>query len=356
MATLTFLLSFLARKANNIVQALFGWCITSLFGKLPRRAQTMVTGALILSIAWPIFVVGLFWPHVASWAIAFVPLHRWVGPNTMRIVWAVIALFSPLVVGTLVFEASPHHGRRASRAALHGYPIALGFFAAFVVVLVTVPLVKLASIVRGWSDEHIYVQPHEAAYDRVFRELGEACARAGLLPEISDAPLHMVLATTIMQRVARGAVSSLAMPALRRITADRVQLYLYPADLLVRGNPKRIARIRAMLSRTSLDADAYLVASEPAQRIQDELSRLHAVTQRAWHGPLPRMLATRLREVFREMIRADIPFDEWIALEVIARRLERRMIVAGLADPFIPPLDAEPDRLRDVAERANQIT
>ena len=356
MATLTFLLSFLARKANNIVQALFGWCITALFGKLPRRAMTMVTIALILSIAWPIFVIGLAWPHVASWAIALAPLHRWAGANAMRIVWAVIAVGAPLVVGTLVFHASPHRGCSAWRAALHGYPIALGFFVAFVVVVVTVPLVKLASIMRGWSDEHIYVQPHDDAYDRVFRELGEACARAGLVPEITDAPLHMVLATRVMQRAARGAVSTLSTPALRRITAEGAQLYLYPADLLVRGNAKLIARIRAMLSRTSLDADAYLVASEPAQRIQDELSRLSAHVRDGQHGPVPGLFARRLREVFREMIHADIPFDEWITLEVIARRTERRMILAGFADPFTPPLDAEPDRLREVAERANHLS
>jgi hypothetical protein len=46
---------FLARKANDLVQAIFGWSVTALFGRLPRRSQIMVTGALLVFLAWPVF-------------------------------------------------------------------------------------------------------------------------------------------------------------------------------------------------------------------------------------------------------------------------------------------------------------
>src|SRR6185312_2914646 len=117
-----------------------------------------------------------------------------------------------------------------------GYPMALGFFLAFVVTAVTVPMLKIASIVRGWSDEHVYVEPHRGEYDGVLRALAEACARAGLVPEVSDVPRHLMLATTIMRTMARGAVSPLVADQLRRITAPGLSIHLYPADLVLRGN------------------------------------------------------------------------------------------------------------------------
>lgn len=357
VATLTFLLSFLARKANNLIQAIFGWSVTALFGKLPRRAQLLVTAALVLSIAWPLFVIGSIVPHVASWAIAFLPLHHWAGSTTMRIIWLALAAVTPMIVGLLVHLAVPAKQGTALHTMVRGYPVTLGFFLAFVVVVVTVPLIKIGSILRGWSDEHVYLEPREGQYDRVFRSLGEACARAGLTPEVTDAPRHMVLATTIMRTFSRGAVGPIVTEQLRRITADGLQLYLYPADLLMRGPAKKVARVRAMLSRTTLDAEAYLVASETSRRVQDELARLTDILtarQRA-HVVPGAMLEQRLREVYREMIHADVSYEDWVILETIARRVERRLVLAGAANAVLPPLDAEPDRLQEIGDRANRF-
>src|SRR2546421_1684070 len=88
VAVVTFLLSQLARKANDIVQAVFGWSVTALFGKLRRRAQILVTSALILSLLWPVFVIGVFAPSVSGWALALIPFHHWFSDHTLRIVWS----------------------------------------------------------------------------------------------------------------------------------------------------------------------------------------------------------------------------------------------------------------------------
>jgi hypothetical protein len=353
VAIISVLLSFLGRKVGDIVQAIFGWSVTALFGKLPAKKQMLVTVALVLSIAWPVFVVGLFFPAVAGWALAILPLESWVGPLPLRIAWAALALIAPPIVGLLVHVAAPHAKGSALKSVIHGYPLAIGFLLSFVITAVTVPIVKIVSLLRGWTDEHVYVQPHEGAYSRVMHELAEATARAGLVPEIREPAKRMMLATTVLRYLAKGAVSPIVAEELLTVRADGLELILYPSDMLLRGEPKRTARVRAMMTRTDVDADAYLVASAKGQEIQDELSHLrNVIREHEERGQTASraVVISRLSAIYREMNESELPFDEWVMLEAIARRMERTLAENDDASP----LDQVEDGLAKVAKRANQ--
>ncbi|HEY3808121.1 MAG TPA: hypothetical protein VGL61_36325 [Kofleriaceae bacterium] len=344
MAVITFLLSLVVREANNLIQIVFGWSVTALFGKLRRRPQVLVTAALVLSLAWPLFVLGVFWPSVASWAIAFVPLHKLVGPTAMRIVWLSMAIAVPPLVGLLVHISAKHTRGSYARTMLAGYPIALGFFTAFVTVVITVPLVKLVSIARRWTDEHVFVQPRDGHYDAALEQLADAVRRAGLEPHTGDVPEHLVLATAIMRFMARGAVLPFVSPTLRRIQAPGIELYLYPADLLIRGKAETVAHVRALIMRTHLDACAYLVQSEAAQTIQDRFAR---IDQRITAGAASDAALTReLCACYRTLFVTDVPFDDVLALEALARRIERTVTSATVMHGQRMPLDAVGDDAR----------
>jgi uncharacterized membrane protein YqjE len=351
----SFVLSFIGKKLTTILQALFGWSVTALFGRLPKKKQIAVTVALVLSICWPIFVVGVFVPNVAAWVLAFVPLEKWLGATFLRILWGALAITAPLGVGALVRFAAPMPRVSYPKALLHGYPLALGFFVAFVITVVTVPAVKVASIFRGWSDSHVYVQPRKGRYKHALEELTEACARAGILPEVTDLPTSMALSTKVLKVLARGTVQPIVAEEIRLIKADGLEIYLYPSDLLLRGEPKKVAKVRAMMTRTQLDADAYLVASEDGQAIQDELGRLtevlvaHAESGRTTGD----MISSRLVEVWAEMTRAQVDYDEWVMLEAIARRVERR-IVRQHHGKDILPLERAPDGLEGLVAKQNE--
>jgi hypothetical protein len=354
VAILSLIFSFIGRKIGDIIQAIFGWSVTALFGRLPRKKSIAVTVALIFSLAWPLFVLGLFLPGVAAWALALLPLHDWLSASALRILWATFAIVSPPIVGLLVHWAAPATKGSAFRSALAGYPLTLGFFLSFVVTAITVPIVKIFSIVRGWSDTHVYVQPRPHRYDAVLHELAEACARAGLEIEIVPPPRRMMIATNLLRVLAKSAVSPIVAEELLMVRGKNLELTLYPSDLLLRGEPKTVARARAMMTRTDIDADAYLVGSPEAQQLQDELGRLLEVVrdheERGHH--VGRMANRRLTEIWREMNRADLAFEEWIMLENIARRLERRIATHhGEAEM---PLDREEDRLAEVAAKANR--
>ncbi len=354
MAIISLLLSFIGKKIGSIIQAIFGWSVTALFGRLPGKKQLAVSIALLVSIAWPVFVVGLFFPAVAGWALAFLPVEKWVGPTAMRIVWGALAFLAPLLVGGLTHWAAPSTKGGLARSLVNGYPLALGFFVAFVITVVTVPLVKLASILRGWDDQHVYVQPRVGRYDRVLRELAESSARAGLLPEITEVPLSMALSTKALKLFAHGMVSPIVAEEVKCVRAKGLEMYLYPSDLLLRGTAENVALVRAMLTRTQVDADAYLVGSEAGQCIQDELGRLIDVIadHEKSHRGVGRTAGSRLVDIWNDMNQSKLPFDEWVMLESIARRVERRLVRDKVGADVLP-LDSEGDELEKIATRAN---
>jgi len=357
VAIVSVLLSFIGKKISTIVQAIFGWSVTALFGRLPKKKQLAVTFALVLSIAWPIFVVGLLLPGVAGWLLAFLPLRDWASETTLRVIWATLAVLAPPMVGLLTHWAAPATRTSAWKAALHGYPLALGYAVAFVVTVLTVPVVKVATILKGWTDVHVYVQPREGRYDDVVRALCEAVVRAGLLPTVEDAPPRMTFATSALRTLARGMVTPIVAEQLKIVRADGIELYPYPSDLLVRGRETSVAKVRAMMSRTELDADAYLVASVAGQRLQDELGRLTTVLREheAAGETVGRMATSRLVAIWREMTEAMLPFEEWVLLESIARRVERRIFERHGGMTALP-LDRQEDGLARIAAQANGTT
>lgn len=325
MLLLSTLLTALARKTGDFLQALFGWSVAALFGRLHRSQRISVTIALVLSLFWPVFVVGTFFPAAATWFISFVPIESPTVKSVLRGVWLVLALSAPAVVGALVRLAVPLGARKSMAASmLHGYPLALGMALSFLVTLITVPLVKLSSIARRWEEEHIYVQPREGRYRDVLKHLVTACEASQLIPTVERVPDALALSTHVLRFFSRGAIDTLLVLEPRRVVCEGLELSLYPADLLLRGTPDRVAHVRARLTATLLERDAYLVQDPKAQELQDELGRLwdalqrHAFPEQAVDG-----LESRLEATVRTAISArSIPFDEWLTIDRIARRFE----------------------------------
>lgn len=354
MAVLSLLFSFVGKKLGDLLQAIFGWAVTALFGQLPRPKQLAVSGALLASAAWPVFVAGIFFPGVASWALAFLPAQHWVGHGVLRTVWGALAFAAPPVAGALTCWAAPAPRGGVLRSLVNSYPLALGYFLALSITVITVPIVKLLSLVRGWDDEHVYLQPKAGHYHSALHELAEACARAGAVPEISEMPLSMRLATGILRKLAGGVVKPIMGTELQRVTATGFELYLYPADLLMRGQAKRIASVRAMFLRASLEKDAYLVSSPSAQELQDDLGRLTEIVEshRENGYRVRSTLLDRLAEAWHRMNGAGIPYAEYAILDTVARKVER-LIVSDLNPGISFRLDTEADALPEVAARAN---
>jgi hypothetical protein len=320
VAILSALLSFLLRQIGKILQAVFGWSITALFGKLPQTKQTAISVALLLSVVWPIFLVGLVFPAAAAWVIAFLPLQKWMSATALRVLWCALAVITPAIVGLITHWVAPAKRGGKLNAILQGYPLALGYAVAFVITVVTVPIVKISSAAKRWTDQHVYVQPRPNRYQAVLRELAEAFVSAGYVPEVADVPTSMALSTKVMRALARGAIAPMVEEEPKMLRSKDVELYLYPADMLLRGDKAKAAHVRAMMTRTTLERDAYLVATPRAQKLQDEIVGAWETMQES--GAHGREVLARVRS---EIDHADIPFEDWTMLENILRHAEQEL-------------------------------
>lgn len=325
MAILSALFSFLGKKAGDILSAVLGWSVTALFGRLSKGRQTAFAGMLLASLVWPAITIGIFVPSVTAWSLAAAPVDRWVGPRAIRMISIGLAIGLPPIVGlvTRVFVPSTAHRPSVLRAMLFGYPLTVGYACSCVVSVVTVTAVKLGTVFRRWDDEHIYVQPMRDKYRDALRELALAAVESGTNPTVEDVPALMSLPTRIARLFARGVLDPLVVADPQRLRTPDLEVFLYPADLLVRGSSKAIAKFRTRMHRTLLERSAFLVAESKSQHIQSEIGRMWEVLDR--HGSpdaIGGFARGRLQEIVNELSDAEIPYDEWVMLDRMFRRLE----------------------------------
>lgn len=328
MPFLTALFGALSRKLADLIQLVFGWSTSALFGQLRRRQRVFLTLAMVLSLTWPLFVVGVFAPAVAAMVIAFVPIEGLAASRVLRVVWLVLAVVSPVVVGLLTRLVSPA-ARRVGlfRSVVNGYPLTLGYALAFLITLFTVPLVKLSTLTRRWKEEHLPLRPREGRYHQTLKVLGDACVLAGVTPLASPVPRSMALSTKVLTFFSRGAVASFVNATPLMLSAPSLELFLYPGDLLLRGEAHLVTRVRSMINRTLIERHAFVVASDEGQQLQTELGRLWDVIAR--HESVESMgpqVAARLTHIVDDIGRcATLPFAEVSRLEQLAGRVERAL-------------------------------
>ena len=106
--------------------------------------------------------------------------------------------------------------------------------------------------------------------------------------------------------------------ALQRLRGEGIELYLYPADLLLRGDANKVARTRAAMTRTELPRDAYLVSSDEGRQLQDDIARLAPFERAARAGVRggPRATSTGVNR--RLTISSGAPTAWWTGEAAIA--------------------------------------
>ena len=92
MVLLQAIISLLSRSAGKIFGAMFGWAVSALFGRTTPRERTVLSVVVAAAAAWPILLLGVAAPKVATLLVAFVPVARSAPSGPLRIVWIALAL------------------------------------------------------------------------------------------------------------------------------------------------------------------------------------------------------------------------------------------------------------------------
>jgi hypothetical protein len=327
MAILQALISLIFRSLGKIFSALFEWAVVALFGRVSGRRKTVLSVIMAAAAAWPLLLIGVFAPKVAALVLAFVPIPGSVPSGVVRLVWIALALLVPLGVGVAVSVQGKSEQQRGStlRAVLRGFPITLGLAAAFVVLLVTVPVLRVASAVRGRRDVHVPLITTEESYSRAASLVVATLRRHGFEVSAAAPPGWMVLPSQLLLRLAGSAFAGDVRARTPYFRGPTLEIALYPNAFLLRGRDVDTARAHALTVETVTGhPDMFQTVSSEAQDIERQIQRVWALVRQNPPAHVEaRPLLARLDDIAAALARLPLPYEEWQVVYREILQLER---------------------------------
>lgn len=191
MALLQALISLLTRSAGTVLNTIFGWAVLALFGQTNKTEQTLLSALVGAAAAWPLLLVGVFFPKAFLFIIAFVPLAKSVPGFWLRLLWIALALLVPIVVGVVVAKrAPPDHlpDESGLKKLLRGFPITIGLAGAFLLMLFIAPILKIASLAKRLDVVRVPALVKSGTTDEIFQALAADLAEHGMMVQETPAP------------------------------------------------------------------------------------------------------------------------------------------------------------------------
>ena len=321
MAILNAIIAFIGRTVGRILSALLDWAVIALFGRVQGQRKYLFLGLMAAAAAWPILLFGVVWPKAAVFVLAFVPMSGSIAPGVMRTIWIVLAVLVPMAVGTtLALQAPPGRSRGMLSSLVRGFPITLGLAAAFVILLVTVPVLRVVSVLRGRQDTYVPLVTTANSYQVAADVVADTLGRHDLQIAKAEPPWWSALPTRILRWVGRGAFAGYVAEDVAYFRGRDLEATLYPNALLLRGAPREVSRAHSLvIEAVSGHADMFQTTSSKAQELERQIQRVWAAyrVDPDSHENAPPLLS-RLDEMTRELARNPLAFEEW---QVIYRQL-----------------------------------
>jgi hypothetical protein len=336
MAIVQIILAIFSRTAGRVLNTAFAWATIALFGRVPARQQLYLSVMAFGSIAWLISVIGIAFPSVATFLLAFVTIPPWVRPGWIRLAMLAIALVSPLLVGGMSLLAldpaeRPRGAARRVKVVLRGYPVTIGLSLTLALLLIFVPILRAQGALRRWTTTHVPVMVKPDDYPAVLHDLEIALADDGW--RTSRVPASWMLRVPMhVFGILAGRSIPLVAERLTTLQSSRLEVTLHPSDLILAGPNRDVMKARARLAERLAFSKLYMTWTADAQRLEDKLRKIW-LSSEASNG---HRLAESLPEVDLDIRTAELPFEEW---EVLFRKellLERRLLARDVGAHELP--------------------
>ena len=325
MALLQALFALISKSAGKILNALFGWAVRALFGQTTAREQTFLSVMVAAAVAWPVLLVGIAAPKLAALLLAFVPIPHAVPAWTVRIVWMTLALLIPFGVGIAVAAKAPTKtftkdspsGRRRSRllAVLRGFPITVGLAAAFVVMFVSVPVMRLAAILRRRKSADIPLVTNESAYHQVADTICDVLNRHGFSLHPAAPGWWVAAPIRILTWLGGDAFRSYVPTQLEHFVSPDLELSLYPSGLLLRGKAHSVTWAHGLIAESVVHTEGLQTVDPKAQALEKRIRRVW----KTYDTAPPQIvgaenLVQALEQISGDLGRLQVDFDDWQVL------------------------------------------
>ena len=340
MAIVQALIAFVGRSFGKILSALFDWAVVAIFGYTSGTEKIFLSGLLAAAGAWPLLLLGIAFPKIATFVLAFVPVPSWVPSWIVRVVWIVLGLIVPLAVGTAIAaRQSPDQPRRSWPVRLlRGFPITIGLSAALLITIFTVPVLRLISAVRGRKDVQVPLVTDKKTYHQVTRRMPVVMEEHGRPVRRRRPPWWLTAPLRVLSAMDHDAFE-------RRIPADLayfegrdLALALYPSGLLIRGRPEMLALAQGLIIEGVGDLSVWQTSDPGAQEIERRIADLWQTAEDATGSERIGLSTARLRELARSIKELPVEYEDW-------QIVYRRALQLGRA------LDAEPQLLAGLVHK-----
>jgi hypothetical protein len=326
MAIFQALFTLISKSAGKILNAIFGWAVHALFGRTTSRDQTLLSALVGAAAAWPLLVVGVAAPKVAALVLAFVPLPHWIPSWTVRLVWLVLALGVPMALGLALGSRRPAHAPNESYAkrVLRGFPTTVGLALAFLIMFVSVPVMRLVSIVRRQKSADVPLATDAAAYHEVARRVVDTLNRHDFALRASEPSWWVKAPMRILAWFGGAAFSGFLPQHLEHYSAPGLELSFYTSGILVSGSGPRVAWAHGLIAETTVHSSGLETMSGAAQDVEREIRHLWKVIDDApeAHKNAAPLLA-RVHEIARGLSTISVDYDEWSVLYRQLLQVER---------------------------------
>jgi uncharacterized membrane protein len=328
MAILQAIFSLISRSAGKILNAIFGWAVRALFGQPSPKEQPFLTGVVAAAAAWPVLLLGIAVPKIAALLLAFVPFHNRVPAFVFRLVWLALALFVPMIVGLVVASKAPAGSLRESfwMRLARGWPITIGLAAAFLVMFVTVPALKIASILRGRKQEQVPLVTRSSSYHDVATLVITTLDRHGYNLEPAEPGWWISVPTTILRKLGGDAFRGYVPDRLEYFREGALEAAFYPNGLLLRGPKQQVARAHGIASEALSHSDALQTMDTAAQKIEE---RIHSLWDQFDRDPVGNVgaewLCDAVASLARDLAESDLDFADWQILYRELLQLDREI-------------------------------
>jgi Putative Actinobacterial Holin-X, holin superfamily III len=321
MALLNAIVALIGRTVGKILSALLDWAVIALFGRVAGSRKFVLLGLMAAAAAWPVLLFGVVWPKAVVFLVTFVPLSGSIAPRWIRPIWIALALLVPVAVGvTLALQAPPDRSKGMLSSILRGFPITAGLAAAFMILLATVPALRIVSALRRRQDTYVPLVTTAESYRVAAHLVAETLRRHGVDIAAAEPPWWSSLPSRILLQVGRSAFAGYVAELAAYFRSPDLEVTLYPNALLLRGSAGETARAHTLvIEAVTGHPDMFQTITPSAQEIERQVQRVWAAyrVNPDAHENAPALLS-RLDEITRETAQYPLPFEDW---QVIYRQV-----------------------------------
>ena len=348
MAILQTIFAALGRQVGRLLSTVFSWATTTLFGKVPKDRQTLLSIIAFGSVIWIVVVSGVIFPEAGVFLLSFVSLPEWVPDWTVRVAMLAAALIIPAVIGSIATkiqdpEEQPKGAKEITNRVLHGYPYTLATALALIMMVVFVPILRIRTMLKRWTTEHLPVVVEEHDYLAVVDEVEAALDKARMPVTRTRASILQRLPIKVLTFFAGKGQNNLVADNLTMLRSDKLEIILHPSDLTISGRKYDAAHARAVIVEQLAFSPGYMTWTKEANELEDRLEAIWDKAKEQAPAGDPAGLIRELQDVERELRKAEIGHEEWEVLFREKLLVERGVLqlMAGLTDRLREPKEAD---------------